>query len=61
MQSAVTYEYSQTISTYSYYVGLTKGNYDFSTAIGLYVSLVNLVFLFGANYLSKKLTESSIF
>lgn len=61
MQSAVTYEVSQTISTYTYYVGLTKGNYDFSTAITLYSSLVNLVFLFGANYISKKLTENSIF
>ena len=61
MQSAVTYEVSQTISTYSYYVGLTKGNYDFSTAIGLYTSAVNLVFLFGSNFISKKLTENSIF
>ncbi len=61
MQSAVTYEVSQTISTYSYYVGLTKGNYDFSTAIGLYTSVVNLVFLFGSNFISKKLTEYSIF
>ncbi len=61
MQSAVTYEVSQTISTYTYYVGMSKGNYDFSTAITLYSSVVNLVFLFGANFISKKLTENSIF
>ncbi len=61
MQSAVTYEVSQTISTYSYYVGLTKGDYGFGTAISLYVNVVNLVFLFGSNFISKKLTENSIF
>ncbi len=61
MQSAVTYEVSQTISTYSYYVGLSKGNFDFGTAIALYCNVVNLVFLFGSNFVSKKLTENSIF
>lgn len=61
MQSLSTYEVSQTISTYSFYVGMTKQNYDFSTAITLYSSLINLVFLFGANFISKKLTDNSIF
>lgn len=61
MQSISTYEVSQTISSYTYYVGLTKSNYDFSTAITLYSSLINLVFLFGANFISKKLTDNSIF
>lgn len=61
MQTAVTYEVSQTISTYSYYVGMSKGNYDYGTAISLYCNIVNLVFLFGSNYISKKLTENSIF
>ncbi len=61
MQSAVTYEYSQTISTYTYYVGLTKGDYSFSTAINLYSSLINIAFLFGANWVTKKLSDTSIF
>ncbi len=61
MQTAVTFEYSQTISTYTYYVGLGKGNYDFSTAINLYQSLINIVFLVGANWITKKLSDNSIF
>ncbi len=61
MQNAVTYEVSQTISSYSYFVGMSKGSYDSGTAISLYCNIVNLVFLFGANYISKKLTENSIF
>lgn len=61
MQQAVTYDVSQTISTYSYYIGMSKGNYDFGTAISLYSNIVNLAFLFGANFISKKLTDNSIF
>ena len=61
MQSPVTFEYSQTISTYTYYVGLGKANYDFSTAINLYQSLINIVFLLGANWVTKKLSDNSIF
>lgn len=61
MQHPVTYRYSQTISSYIYKVGFGENKYDFSTAVGLYSSLINLVFLFSANWISKKLTENSIF
>lgn len=61
MQHPITYERSQTLSTFIYQVGLGQGRYDYSTAVGLLTSLVNLVFLFSANWVSKKLTENSIF
>lgn len=63
MQAPITYEVSQTISTYTFQVGINSlvPSYGLSTAITLYSSLINLTFLFGANYLSKKLTENSIF
>ena len=61
MQSAVTYEYSQIISTYTYEMGIMQGAYDFSTAIGLYSNIINLLMLVCANWISKKVTGSGIF
>ena len=61
MQHPITYQYSQTISSFIYKVGFGENKYDFSTAVGLYSSLINLVFLFSANWISKKLTDNSIF
>lgn len=61
MQHPVTYQYSQTISTYTYNVGMTQNKFDYSTAINLFSNMINLVFLFGANWISKKLTDNSIF
>ena len=60
MQEPVTYETSQTMSTYIYNIGF-GGNYGMSTAMGLINSAINLCFLIAANWLSKKLTENSIF
>jgi len=61
MQHPITFKYSMTLSTFVYQVGLGQSKYDYSTAVSLVTSLVNLAFLFGANWVSKKLTENSIF
>ena len=62
MQSPVTYEVSQTLSTYNYTMAFGgANNYGISAAIGLYASLINLCFLMAGNWVSKKLTENSIF
>ncbi len=56
-----TYEVSEIISTYVYNKGLTgKMEFSYSTAVGLYSNVVNLVLLLVANYTSKKATETSI-
>ena len=47
--------------TYVYFMGITNGAYSYSTAIGLFKSLVGLVLILGANWLAKKFTESSLF
>ena len=62
LQSPATYETSQIISTYIYWLGFGGGtDYGQSAAVGLYSSLINLVLLIVANWSSKKLTENSIF
>lgn len=55
------YDTSDVISTYVYREGLLNQNYGYSTAVGLFNSLINFIFLLAANYLSKRYTETSLF
>ncbi|HTG69519.1 MAG TPA: ABC transporter permease subunit, partial [Candidatus Udaeobacter sp.] len=49
------------LDTYIYDVGLLGGQYSYTTAIGLFKSLVGLVLILGANAISKKSTGNSIY
>ena len=62
MQNPLNTSISEVISTYVYKVGLIGGitNYSFAAAIGLFNSVVGLLLLVTANYLMKKLTETSL-
>ena len=61
MYNEATYETADVISTYVYRVGLLNADFSYGTAIGLFNSLISVVLLLGANYVSKKLTDTSIF
>lgn len=60
MQNTMNLGASEIISTYVYKVGLKQSNYSFSTAIGLMNTIVSLVLVSSTNYVSKKLTETSL-
>ena len=60
IQSPLTYETSDVISTYVYRKGFEEMNYSFSAAVGLFSSLVNIVFLTISNMLSRRLGETSL-
>ena len=60
LQNATNTTGSEVISTYVYKVGLVNKDFSFSTATGLFNSLVNCVVLILANTLSKKLAHSSL-
>lgn len=57
------YDVSDIISTYTYRLSFSGGTpqYSYSTAIGLFNTLVNVVFLLGTNYISGKFSDSSLF
>ena len=61
MQQPATYGKSMELTTYVYRVGIVNSDYGLSIAIGLMVSVVNLILLLIANTLSKKLTDNAIF
>jgi putative aldouronate transport system permease protein len=55
-----TYSTADILSTYVYRVGLTNGNFSYATAIDLFTGIVSLIFIYSANYLSRKLGETSL-
>ncbi len=61
MYNEATYETADVISTYVYRVGLLNADFSYGTAIGLFNSLLSLVLVLGANYLSRRLTDTAIF
>lgn len=48
---------SDIIPTYVYRLGLEMGDYGYSTAVGLFNSIVNLILLVAVNYVVSKLNE----
>ncbi|WP_450091465.1 ABC transporter permease [Paenibacillus hexagrammi] len=52
---------SEIISTYVYKVGLKQSQYSFSTAVGLFNSVINLILLVVVNKAAKKLSNTSLF
>ena len=53
-------ETADIISTFTYRRGLLDADYGFSTAVGMFNSVVNFGILFLANKLSKKTTGESL-
>lgn len=55
-----TYETADLISSFVYRRGLVESNYSFSAAVGLFNSVVNLILITSANYISRKVNETSL-
>ena len=55
------YESADIISSYVYRKGLQDFDYSYASAVGLFNSVVSLILLTGANFVSKRLTETSLF
>ena len=55
-----TYDVADVISTFVYRKGLVESDYSYSTAVGLFNSAVNLLLLFIANTVSRKVSETSL-
>ena len=60
MQNPTNTAVSEIISTYVYKVGLIQNNFSYSTAIGMFNSIINLALMLSVNFVSKKLTQNSI-
>lgn len=61
LYSPSTYSTADIISTYVYRMGIIKQKIGFSTAVGLFNSVISLILVLGVNKLSKMYTETSMF
>ena len=61
MQNSLNQSTSEIISTYVYKIGIQKAQYSYTTAIGLFNAVINLVLLVIVNHISKKASEISLF
>lgn len=60
LYNEATYETADVIASYIYRVGILERNWSYSTAIGLFNSIINLILLVLANRLSKKLNGTGL-
>ncbi|MDQ0090949.1 putative aldouronate transport system permease protein [Paenibacillus anaericanus] len=52
---------SNVIDTYVYQTGITQGRFSYSTAVGLFKSIIAFILLLCANFVTKKLNDTSLF
>ncbi|MFC3343506.1 ABC transporter permease [Paenibacillus abyssi] len=55
------YDVADVIDTYIYRTGIMQGFYSYTAAIGMFKSVVGFVLLVGANYMSRRMTGSSLY
>ncbi len=53
-------EYSDVLSTFVYRAGITNAKFDRASAIGLFQSLVGLILISSANFVTKRMGEQGI-
>ena len=61
LQNDLNLETSEVVSTYVYRRGLEGGQYSFSTAVGLFNNIINIVMLLAANFIAGRAGETSLF
>ena len=61
LQNSLNMPATEVISTYTFKIGIQSAQFSYSTAIGLFNTIVNFVFLITANAISKRVSNSSIF
>lgn len=60
LQNSLNLPSSEIISTYVYKMGLISSQYSLSAAIGLFNNVINLLLLLLVNWISRKISETSL-
>lgn len=61
LQNGLNLPWSETIDTYVYKVGLQQSRFSYAAAVGAFKSVVSVLLLVLANFLSKKITDQGLF
>ncbi|HEM5094301.1 TPA: sugar ABC transporter permease, partial [Streptococcus suis] len=57
MQTSLNLTSSEIISTYVYKIGLVSGDYSYSTAVGLFNALINIILLIAVNKIVQRVND----
>lgn len=60
LYNPLTYETADVIASFVYRKGLIEFNYGYSTAVGLFNSVINFILVVTANKISRKLNDTSL-
>lgn len=60
LQNTLNSSASEIISTYVYKMGLVSNQYSLSAAIGFFNNIINLALLLSVNFISKKMSDTSL-
>ena len=60
LQNDLNFSTSDVIATYTYRVGLVNQDFSYSTAVGLFNTIINLFFLVTANTVARKVTGEGL-
>lgn len=60
LQNPLVYSVSDIFETYTYRIGILEGGYSYSTAVGIFQSVVGFIMITLTNFLSKKINQSGL-
>jgi putative aldouronate transport system permease protein len=60
LYNGLTYETADVIASFVYRKGIVENNFSFSTAVGLFNSVINFILVILANKISSKMSENSL-
>ncbi|MDF2803801.1 MAG: sugar transporter permease protein [Anaerocolumna sp.] len=61
MRNSLNISVAEVFDTYIYQKGITNGQFSYSTAAGLFKSIIGMILVLGSNKLAKKTGESGIY
>jgi putative aldouronate transport system permease protein len=61
IQNSLNIPVSEVISTYTYKIGLRSNQFSLGSAIGLFNTVINFVFLMATNFIARKASNTSLF
>jgi putative aldouronate transport system permease protein len=61
MMNGAVSQVADVFDTYVYRSGIRQGQFSYSTAVGLFKSVVGLIMVVGANYLAKRFGEDGVY
>lgn len=61
LKNTLNAEVAETVGTFVYQRGLLGGDFGYSTAVGLFLNVIEMILLLVVNQISKKVSDSSLF